>query len=228
MIRTAAATLLLFALSGCCGAPGPVLPVPTPLQAAIDRNDPLAIADALEGLIADGKDTERDRQLAYEHVTKKEEPTAAYAFARATVAGRLVQTRGLTAAFLVREMESWAHKSVSLDPAFREGAGIRMLGTLYVLAPASLLKNGDSEKGLSLLEGLVKAQPNTLQNHLRYAEALIALGDPEPATASLCRCVAHKAELRKDEQSLVDKLVEDAGAPACPSAASAPAAPTPP
>lgn len=226
MIRTVAATLLLFALSGCCGAPGPVLPVPTPLQAAFDQHDALAIADALEGLIADGKDTERDRQLAYEHVTKKEEPTAAYAFARATVAGRLVQTRGLTAAFLVREMEAWAQKSVQLDPDFRQGAGLRMLGTLYVLAPASLLRNGDSEKGLALLEGLVKARPDTIVNHLRYAEALIALGDPEPATESLCRCVARKAELRKDEQSLVDKLVQDAGAPACPGAA--PASPATP
>ncbi len=220
MTRNAAAALplLLLALSGCCGASGPPPQVPTGLQAAVDKRDPLAIADALETLIGDGKDTEADRQLAYDHVKKQEEPTAAYAYARAMVAGRLVQTKGLTAALLVREMESWAQKSLALDPAFREGAVVRMLGTLYVLAPGSLLANGDSEKGLSMLEGLVKAHPETLENHLRYAEALIALGDPEPATESLCRAVAGKSKLRKDEQSLVDKLVQDAGSPACPPA----------
>jgi hypothetical protein len=215
----AALPLLLLALSGCCGTSGPPPPVPTHLQAAVDKHDALAIADALETLIGDGKDTEADRQLAYDHVKRREEPTAAYAYARAMVAGRLVQTKGLTAALLVREMESWAQKSLALDPTFREGAAVRMLGTLYVLAPASLLANGDSEKGLSMLEGLVKAHPEALENHLRYAEALIALGDPAPATESLCRAVVGKSKLRKDEQSLVDKLVQDAGSPACPPAA---------
>ena len=220
MTRNAAAALPLFllALSGCCGTSGPPPLVPTHLQAAVDKHDAVAIADALETLIGDGKDTEADRQLAYDHVKEREEPTAAYAYARAMVAGRLVQTKGLTAALLVREMESWAQKSLALDPTFREGAAVRMLGTLYVLAPASLLANGDSEKGLSMLESLVKAHPEILENHLRYAEALIALGDPGPATESLCRAVVGKSKLRKDERSLVDKLVQDAGSPACPPA----------
>ena len=220
MTRFSAAALPLFVLvlSGCCGTSGPPPAVPTHLQAAVDQRDALAIADALESLIGDGKDTKADRELAYDQVARKEEPTAAYAYARAMVAGRLVQTRGLTAALLVREMEAWARKSVELDPTFRQGAARRMLGTLYVLAPASLLRNGDSEKGLSILEELVKAHPEALENHLRYAEALIALGDPAPATESLCRCVARKSQLRKDEQSLVDKLVQDAGSPACPPA----------
>lgn len=222
MIRPAPALLLAAAiltavLSGC-GTPSPSTPVPQVLLAAIDQRDPLQISDALEALIAEGNDTERDRQLAYDHVKKAEAPTAAYAFARAAATGRLVQQRGLTAALLVREMESFARKSIEIDPTFRDGAAIRMLGTLYVLAPASLLANGDSEKGLELLEGLVKAHPENIQNHLRYAEALIALGDPGPATESLCRCVAGKARLRKDEQTLVDKLVQDAGSPVCPAA----------
>jgi len=206
--------LALAALSGC-GTPPPNTPIPHVLQAAIDKADALEISDALEALIAEGKDTKRDRQLAYDHVRKTEEPTAGYAFGRAAVAGRLVQQKGLTAALIVREMESWARKSIAIDPTFREGAATRMLGTLYVLAPATLLSNGDSEKGLELLEGLVKKHPETIENHLRYAEALIALGDPGPATESLCRCLAQKARLRKDEQLLVGKLFQDAGSPPC-------------
>lgn len=224
MIRAFAGYAVLAVLmSGCCGAPPPQTPARDVLQQAFEQRDALAIADALEAMIAEGKDTQHDRQRAYDQVKPLEEETAAYAFARATVTGRLVQSKGLRAALLVREMESYAQKSIALDPTFRQGAATRILGTLYVLAPASLLRSGDSEKGLTLLESLVKAHPETLENHLRYAEALIALGDPEPATESLCRCLAQKSKLRKDEQALVDKLYQDAGSPACPAAA--PAAP---
>jgi hypothetical protein len=194
----------------------PDTPIPSAFQAAIDKRDALAIADALEALIAEGKDTPQERQLAYDRIREKEEPGAEYAFARATVAGRLVQSRGLTAALLVREMETYALRSRELDPAFRNGAATRALGTLYVLAPATLLANGDSEKGLALLERLAKDYPGALENHLRYAEALIALGDSGPATEPLCRCLAKKASLRKDEQTLLDKLFQDAGSPSCP------------
>jgi tetratricopeptide (TPR) repeat protein len=220
VIRPASLAPLLFAsisivvLAGCPSPPPG--PTPAPLQHAFERGDALAIADALEALIGDGKDTGHDRQLAYDRVKSKEEPTAAYAYARAMVTGRLVQVKGLTAAFLVREMEDWAQKSRSLDPTFRSGAATRMLGTLYVLAPASLLKGGDSEKGLELLEKLVREHPDAPENHLRLAEALIALGDPAPATEPLCKAQAQKARLQKDDQHLLEKLIQDAGSPACP------------
>lgn len=220
MIRPAFSASLLVAALSIVVLPGcPTTPAATtyaPLQQAFDKADALAIADALEALIGDGKDTERDRQLAYDHIKLKEEPTAAYAYARAMVTGRLVQAKGLTAALLVREMEEWAHKSRSLDPTFRSGAAARMIGTLYVLAPASLLRGGDSEKGLEILEKLVQEYPDALENHLRYAEALIALGDPGPATAPLCRCIAQKSRLQKGDQHLLEKLIQDAGSPTCP------------
>lgn len=208
---------LIVLLSGCCASQPPPA-VAAPLQQAIEHQDALAMADALEGLIADGKDSGRDRQLAYDEVRRKEEPTAEYAYARAMIAGRLVQLKGLTAALLVREMEAWAEKSRALDPKFRSGAAARMLGSLYVLAPGSLLAHGDSEKGLEILEQVRKEYPEAIENHLRYAEALIALGDPAPATEPLCKCLAEKAKLRKDDQRLLEKLVQDAGSPACPPA----------
>jgi hypothetical protein len=178
--------------------------------------DALAVSDALEALIAEGKDSPADRELALKTLRVHEEQTVGYAFARAAVTGRVVQSRGLTGAGLVSDVEKWALLSKKLDPEFREGAAARLLGTLYVLAPAGWLEHGDSEQGLELLEGLVKAHPDRLENHLRLAEAYLALGDPKPATPYLCRCVARRAELRRDDQQLLDHLIADANNPSCP------------
>lgn len=185
------------------------------LAPAFERGDPLAISDALESLIAEGRDTQADREAAYERVLVHEEDTVEYAFARAALAGRVVQAKGLTATSLVGEVERYAERCLAKDPGFRGGAAKRMLGTLYVLAPGPLLAHGDSEKGLEILEGLVKEAPEVPENQLRLAEAFVALGDAAPAIEPLCRALAMKAKLRKDEQALADKLYEDAGRPAC-------------
>ena len=185
------------------------------LEAALKCRDSLAVADALEALIAEGKDSPTDREVAYDAVTRAEEDTAAYAFARATVTGRLVQQRGLLGAGLIGDIESWALRSRELDPAFRDGAATRLLGTLWVLAPAPFLRHGDSERGLALLASLVRDHPGQLENHLRLAEAYIALNDPVPAAPQLCLCLAGKATLRHDEQRLLDALVAVAGTPDC-------------
>lgn len=196
------------------------------------KGDALALSDALEALIAEGKDTPADRAFALKTVSAREEPTAAYAFARAAITGRVVQSRGLTGAGLVADVERWALASKKLDPGFRNGAALRLLGTLYVMAPAGWLEHGDSEQGLELLEGLVKRYPEQLENQLRLAEAYIALSDPAPATPYLCRCKARRGELRKDDQNLLDHMFADAGQPKCPNAPAppspAPAPSTPP
>lgn len=180
------------------------------------KGDALAISDALEALIAEGKDTPADRELALNAVRAKEQQTSAYAFARAAITGRVVQSRGLTGAGLVADVERWALLSRKLEPEFRNGAAARLLGTLYVMAPGGWLEHGDSEQGLELLEGLVKKYPGQLENHLRLAEAYISLGDPAPATPYLCRCRARRGELRRDDQLLLDHLFADAGQPKCP------------
>ena len=185
------------------------------LEAAAERRDALAVADALEALIAAGDDTPADREYAYAAVTRDEEATAGYAFARATVTGRLVQQRGLLGASLVGEVEDWALRSRELDPEFRDAAATRLLGTLWVLAPASLLEHGDSERGLELLAALVRDHPDRVENHLRLAEAYIALSDRAPAEPHLCVCLAQRGALRRDEQQLLDQLVTAAGTPRC-------------
>ncbi len=194
----------------------------------------LSLSDALESLIERGADSEDDRDLAYDLVRKLPTDTAGDAFGRAAIAGRVAEKKGAIALFstdknpssLVGEAEEFAIKSRDLDPSFRDGAATRMLGTLYVLAPADMLKHGDSEDGLAMLEGLAKAKPDVLVNQLRLAEAYVALGDKEPAHEPLCRCQAERAKLRRDDQALFDKLANELKPLHCAPASST--SPTPP
>jgi hypothetical protein len=193
------------------------------------KGDALALSDALETLIADLKDTPTDREYALKSIASRPpENTAAYTFARAAITGRVAESRGgIGALNLVGDVARWGEQSRKLDPKFREGAATRMLGTLYTKAPPSLLPNGaDAEVGLEMLEGLVKAYPNTLENHLRLAEALIFQGDPNAAVPHLCMCQAKKSELRRDDQLLLEHLFSDANNPHCSTAVPA-AAPRP-
>lgn len=200
-----------LASSGCSG--------PAQLRPEITKaaTSALALSDALEAMIENGSDTEEDRDLAYDLVKKLPTETAGDAFGRAAIAGRVAEKKGAIALFstdknpssLVSEAEEFAQKSRALDPAFRDGAATRMLGTLYVLAPADMLKHGDSEDGLSMLEGLAKSKPDVLVNQLRLAEAYVALGDKEPAHEPLCTIQPKRATLRRDDQKLFDKLAAE-------------------
>jgi hypothetical protein len=206
--------LVVVVCSGCASVPGAKPPTHTDLR--VVASDPLALSDALEVLIAAGQDTPADRRYAYEAVRTNHDDTAAAAFARAAITGRLVQQHGLRMAGMVEDVERDARRSRELDPDFRDGAATRLLGTLYVIAPASLLEQGDSETGLELLKELVAKRPDVLENQLRVAEAYVALGDPAPARAHLCRCVADKELLRPDEQRLLEQLLSDADLRTCP------------
>jgi tetratricopeptide (TPR) repeat protein len=200
-------------------------------ELAASATNALALSDALEALIADAKATDEDREAAYELVQKLPADTAGDAFGRAAITGRYAESKGAFAIVttesplsLVGEAEKFAVLSRRLDPEFRKGAATRMLGTLYVLAPANLLDGGDSEEGLTLLEDLTKAHPEDPNNQLRLAEAYIALGDKEPAGGPLCAAQGKRAELRRDDTVLLDRLIHDFGALEC----KAPAPPPPP
>jgi hypothetical protein len=212
-LRALPALALLAALSACTTFGTEVNPA---LSAADRRDGPIAVHDALEGLIEAGQDTPADREFAYRAVKDDRQDTAEAAFARAAITGRLVQLQALRGAHLVRQVERDALRSRELDPTFREGAATRLLGTMYVAAPSTLLAYGDSERGLELLEGLTADRPDLLENQLRLAEAYLALGDPEPASAPLCRCAAARGDLGRDERALLDRLLEQKGALTCP------------
>jgi hypothetical protein len=182
---------------------------------AVKKGSAIEIYDALEALIAEGDDSNSDRRLAFRAVRDRNEDTAEFQFAWAALAGRYVQYRGLLAAHLLKDMERHARRSIELDPDFRNGAAKRLLGTMYVVAPASMLEHGDSEVGLELLEELVAKYPQDPETHLFLAEAYITLNDPEPAHPHLCFCIDVKGSMRKDEQLLLDNLLSDAGDVAC-------------
>jgi hypothetical protein len=170
------------------------------------------ILDELEARIDAGTDTPKDRARAYEQVKAvPDDGSADYAFARAAVAGRLAENRGAKAGRLVTEAEAWALRALERDPAYRDGAAVRMLGTLYVLAPGRLVEHGDSEDGLTMLEELTEAHPEDPRNHLRVAEAYLHLGDPGPSRPSLCAALQGESALRPDDQRLLTRLVADAG-----------------
>jgi hypothetical protein len=202
-LRPFALVLPLCALAAC----GPLRGWRTTLPAVgTPQVDPLAVSDQLEALIEEGKDTPEARERAYEQVRQDPGGTAAAAFGRAAVTGRLVQQKGLLAANLVRDVEFFARRSRELEPAFRDYASTRMLGTLYVMAPASLLKHGDSESGLEMLERLVREHPDVPENHLRLAEAYVSLGDGVHARPEVCHCLAVRHRLRRDDQALLNQL----------------------
>ena len=208
--------------------PGTIAPLRPEMQAAANRRDALGLSEELERLIDADRATDGDREAAYDAVQRWTDPSAEYAYARAALAGRLAQLRGLQAIGLVGEVEKWALESIKRDPKYQEQAATRMLGSLYVLAPSSMVEHGDSEKGLEMLEKLCERYPNTLENHLRVAEAYVALGDAEPAFTHLCRCERERARLRPSDQRVLDKVISDAGgkeALGCPSAPPTPKAP---
>lgn len=197
--------------AGCPKPPADGDVAPT-MATAAEQANAIEIYDELEALIADGADTEQDRQYALDRLTELEDDqTAAFAFARAAVLGRVAELRGVKAGKLVTQAETFARRSIERDPKFRDGAATRMLGSLYVMAPPRLVEHGDSEEGLELLEGLVESNPDDVVNHLRLAEAFIHLGDPEPGLPSLCRTLDDRDGLRADESALLDRLIADVG-----------------
>lgn len=176
----------------------------------------LALADELNRLIAEDKATEADRRSAHDAASHLAVKNAEDALGQAMLAGRLAQVEGLAAPGLVRDVERFARLSAEFDPTLRFGAAWRILGTLYVMAPSALLDHGDSEAGLELLERVTRKWPKHPENHLRLAEAYLALGDAAPAPAHLCFCVANRTKLRQDDQRLLDELLKEADVSRCP------------
>jgi hypothetical protein len=197
----AAIAVLIAFLAGC----GPLKGVKVPLPLGT-RIDCLAVSDELEALIEAGTDTPAAREAAYDRVRQAPCDGVGESFGRAAVTGRIVQQKGLLAANLVRDVEFYARRSRDLEPAFRDFASTRMLGTLYVLAPAALLKHGDSESGLEMLEVLARDHANVPENHLRLAEAYVSLGDNASARPHVCQTLAMRTRLRRDDQNLLNQL----------------------
>lgn len=202
---------LLVGASACRSDSAPPATVPTDAPAATaETGDYGSVYEELEAKIAGGSDTEDDRQQAMDRVREiPDDGSAAYAFARAAILGRVAELRGVKAGKLVTEAETWAKTSIDRDPEYRQQAARRMIGSLWVMAPPRLVEHGDSEDGIDLLESLATEHPEVPENGLRAAEAYLFLGDPDPAVPHLCRIRSARDALRPDDRALYDKLVEE-------------------
>ena len=202
--------LALLVVLGC--RPTSVADVTSDVAVSVKQRDAMAISDELEALAVQGKGAEDDRVYALEQVRSiPDDGSAGYAFARAAVAGRVAELRGIKAGKLVGEAEGFARTSIERDPEFRARAASRLLGSLWVMAPPRLLEHGDSEEGLELLETLATEQPEELLNHLRLAEAYVFLGDPDPAVPHLCTAQQGRDVLRRDDEALLQRLLDEVG-----------------
>ncbi len=211
MDRPVRRSILVSLLVLGCG-PGRDAPDSTPPPDAAQARDAFAAYEALEAAIEAGTASEDDRVQAYRDAqASADDQSAAHAFARAALAGRVAELRGAKAGKLVTEAESWARKSIERDPEFRDRAATQLLGSLYVMAPGRLVEHGDSETGLEMLEALVEAKPDKPEYRFRLAQAYAHLGDDDAAKPHLCSSIAGRDRLRKDEQRLLDELVEHAG-----------------
>jgi hypothetical protein len=203
---------LLIAVLTSCGSS----PATNPRLLAAETRGALGLSDALEELIDDGRATARDRAFAYDQVIQMKEDSAQAAYARAVVTARWVEARGLRAATLVRDVEREAERSRQLDPNFRDGAATQVLGMLYVMAPGPLLAHGNSERGIALLEELVRRHPGVLEHRLRLGEAYLALGDVESAEPHVCHCLPRRRSLKSEDRRRLDRLAADNPELKCP------------
>ncbi len=218
MLRTSLSAVFLFALAACKPGSSDLLePEPTPSDGdpgaqpvASTAPSPIEVYERLERRIHEGTATRADRETAYAAVEGVAPDMAEVAFARAAIAGRLAEDRGLRGLALVKEAERLASKSIEIDPAWRGGAARRLLGTLYVLA-GQHTEHGDSEEGLELLEELTEEFPDEPLNHLRLAEGYLALDDPDPALEHLCFVRAHADGLQAGDRRLLEQLVSQVG-----------------
>ena len=81
-------------------------------------------------------------------------------------------------------LEGEMKKALAQSPEIDEGGPLRLLGTLYIKAPAWPNGIGDRDKGYDLLERAVKKFPGHPLNHLFYAQAILAVDDGDaPALA---------------------------------------------
>jgi hypothetical protein len=111
------------------------------------------------------------------------------AYLQAVNLGLYVQAKGLTAVGRLSELVKLL-KIAGQQPQIDDGGPLRVLGLLYVKAPAWPVGPGDLDLGLDLLKKASESYPEHPLNRLFYAEALIADGQRPQARAELERARA--------------------------------------
>ncbi|MGI5863643.1 MAG: hypothetical protein ACOX6T_16520 [Myxococcales bacterium] len=112
----------------------------------------------------------------------EKEPRSSYYFGLNL--GLVLQHKGLEAlSLLPKEIE--ALEAASAEPEQDLGGPLRVLGMLYMKAPAWPAGPGDLEKSLELLEEAARRFPSHPLNRLFYAEALAEDDEKQSAAAEL-------------------------------------------
>lgn len=108
------------------------------------------------------------------------------AYLQAVNLGLYVHAKGLTAVGRLSELVKLL-KIAGQQPQIDDGGPLRVLGLLYVKAPAWPVGPGDLDLGLDLLKKAAESYPEHPLNHLFYAEALIADGKKAEARTEIER-----------------------------------------
>jgi tetratricopeptide (TPR) repeat protein len=146
------------------------------------------VADSIEG---DEAKTNQSAEMGVKAARiagiNESNPEACYYFALNQ--GLLVQKKGLSALSKLQEIFDALKISQKVE-AIDYGGPRRVLGMLYLKAPAWPSGIGDLDKALELLEQSIKQCPYYPQNFIFYAEALIEDDNKEKAMETLE--MAHK------------------------------------
>ena len=93
--------------------------------------------------------------------------------------GLAIHDHPLQAAQQLSRLEEELQKSVQLSPSVDDGGPLRLLGMLYLKAPAWPNGIGDGDKALELLHKAVDQYPEHPLNHLFLAQALWEVDEKE-------------------------------------------------
>jgi hypothetical protein len=117
------------------------------------------------------------------------------AYLQALNLGLYVRAKGLAAVGRLSDLVALL-KTASAKPDLDQGGPLRVLGLLYVRAPAWPVGPGDLDAGLELLKQAAGKYPEHPLNHLFYAQALIEADDQAGARRELDQtralCVADR------------------------------------
>lgn len=109
------------------------------------------------------------------------------AYVHAVLAGQKMRLTGMTEALRLLGEEITLLKAAQAVPDEEQGGPLRLLGFIYLKAPAWPAGPGDLDKSLELLSAAVSRYPSHPLNHLFLAAALNEDGDSEAAAAEISR-----------------------------------------
>ena len=98
--------------------------------------------------------------------------------------GLLGKAKGLGGKKTVQPIVENGRRAASLDPSYEGGGGHRILGALFLKAPAWPTSVGDPEAARDELLAAVEVAPDRPENHLLLARALDELGEPAASEAA--------------------------------------------